>query len=424
MKTVLFSGLAAGTLLIAAGAAQASDSWSMSNGKSASDALGLVAHGAKPGMPHVGGGNWNGPKPGMGGNWNGPKPGMPHVGGGNWNGPRPNMPNVSWHPRPGYHGIPKTDIYRRPYRGFTLANWWVQPTFYIPNYTIYGLGAPSSGYYWSRYYDDAVLINNQGYVADYRSGINWDGYPSTYSAPPVQYQQPQYGPAIRPDAQAYNWGSQDGPVYDGAYDDSYGDDAYYEQSYERVPAAGPGAPYGAPQGYGPPPGYAPQQAYRTPAGYEGYEKCLKSNGVTGAAIGAVIGGVAGNQIAGRGDKLGGTLLGVGLGGITGAVIEKATSKCKSYAPQYRQPAPAPYPPQSYGPPPAAYPPGYGQQYGYYQGGYYYAQPQVTVTVVPATVTTTTVTSEEYVYETVSVPVKKRAIVKKWKPKPKPVCTCR
>ncbi len=421
MKTVLFSSLAAGSLLIAAGAAQASDSWSVTAGKSASQAMGLIANGAKPGKPHMGGGNWNGPKPSMphvgGGNWNSPKPPM---NGGNWHGPRPGTPNVSWHPRPGYHGIPKNDVYRRPFRGFNLAAYWIQPSFYIPNYTIYGLSAPSNGYYWSRYYDDAVLINNRGTVADYRNGINWDGYPPTYNAP--QYQQAQYGPAIRPDAQAYEWGGQDGPVYsddwqDGGYED---ENAYYEEA-----GYAPGAPYGGPA-YGNAPGYAPPAPYRVPAGYEGYEKCLKSNGLTGAAIGAVIGGVAGNQIAGRGDKLFGTLFGAGIGGITGAVIEKAVSKCKSRAPQYR-PAPpqVSYPPQGYGPPPPApYPPAYSPQYQY-QSGYYYAQPQVTVTVVPGYTTTSTVTTEEYVYETVSVPAKKRYVAKKkWKPKPKVTCVCR
>ena len=105
MKTVLFSSLAAGSLLIAAGAVNASDSWSLNAGNAASKSMGLVANGAKPGKPNIGGGNWNGPRPGM-----------PNMGGGNWNGPRPGKPNISWHPRPGYHGIPKNDVYRRPFR--------------------------------------------------------------------------------------------------------------------------------------------------------------------------------------------------------------------------------------------------------------------------------------------------------------------
>lgn len=462
MKTVLFSSLAAGSLLIAAGAVHASDSWSITAGKSASEATGLIANGAKPGKPNIGGGNWNRPKPNIGGNWNGPRPGKP---------------NISWHPRPGYHGIPKNDVYRRPFRGFNLAAWWVQPSFYIPNYTIYGLSAPSNGYYWSRYYDDAVMINNRGYVADYRSGINWDNYPSTYNVAPPQYQQPQYGPAIRPDAQAYEWGGQDAPayrvesesgVYDGTWTGGYvdadgrayrgewegtytGDDGQiYEGTYRGTsigdpvytPQA-PGAPYGvgavppppAPVGYqtGPaysqpayaPPSYGPEAPYRVPAGYEDYERCLKSNGVAGGVIGAVIGGIAGNQIAGRGDKLAGTLIGGGVGALAGYGIEKAASKCKNKLP--RQPHYQPAPPVAH--PPAYVPaPPQPQVYGYgWQGGYYYPAPQVTtVTVTPGYSTTTTTTTEEYVYETVSVPVKKRAVVKKWKPKakPKPRCTCR
>lgn len=459
MKTVLFSGFAASALLIAISPAQASNSWSTMVGNTASDAMNMIATGAKPGKPNMGGGNWGGNKPPMmgGGNWGG----KPPMHGGGWNGPKPGKPPMmGWHPRPGNHGIPKNDVYRRPYRGWTMPSYWVQPSFYVGNYYTYGLSAPSNGYYWSRYYDDAVLTDQRGYVQDYRSGVNWDAYGSSYSGaeyPPPSYgqggyiQQPQYAPAVRVDDQAYNW-DLDAPVGFAAPDGStyryegdwvqggFVDPAQniYEGEWEgRVirngadapppPQHHAGAPYAPPQGYAPAPqNYAPapvyeRQAYQVPRGYEGYEKCLKSNGVTGGVIGAILGGFAGNQIAGRGDKLGGTLIGAGVGGLAGVAVEKATSKCKKYVPAYRDDVRYAPPPQYYPQPqPQYYPPTY--QSGYY----YYPQPQVTtVTVVPGSAVTTTTTTEEYIYETVSVPAKKRYVpAKKWKPKPKPRCTCR
>ena len=124
-----------------------------------------------------------------------------------------------------------------------------------------------------------------------------------------------------------------------------------------------------------------------PFGYERYEQCLRGRGLTGGAIGAILGGIAGNRIAGRGDRLVGTLIGGGIGALAGVGIEKAVNKCRKYLPrQITQPA-------------------YYPQYGYgWQGGYYY-QPQApvvtTITVIPGTVTTTTVTTEEVIYETVA-----------------------
>lgn len=426
MKTILFSGLAASALLFGASTAGASDSWADGSRATASEAMDLVANGRKPGGMM--------PKPGMGMHKPGGfKPGMPHIGG----------------PRPGFHGIPRTDIYRRPYRGFVMPRYWVQPSFYIPNYTIYGLSAPSRGYNWSRYYDDAVLMDGRGYVQDYRSGVDWNaGY-----APQGGYNQAEYGPAMRADAQAYDW-NDNGSVsfaapdgssysYDGEWNGEYVDPQgrVFEGEWEGTVTrhdgvAGPGhpapprqmgAPYPHDDGYGlgderrPPTtayglgderGYSDN--YTVPRGYEGYERCLKSNGLKGGVIGAIIGGVAGNRIAGRGDRLGGSLLGAGLGGLAGVAVEKATNKCKKHVPHYEEHA-RPYPPQ-----------GYPQQSHGWQGGYYYypqAAPTVTViTMAPVTTTTTTVTEEVY-YETVRSAPRKKA-VRKWKAKPKPRCTCR
>ncbi len=327
-------------------------------------------------------GGFNAPRPGYG---NGPRPGhgpRPVMG----NGPRPGHHGPGnfgpgFRPRPGHHGIPGNDRYRRPGRGMNLPSYWVNPSFGISNFAFFGLSAPSTGSYWSRYYDDAVLINPRGQVYDYRSNLPWDSYPGSYgpayspytsgyapSSYPVNYaagndygygsddrfaveevgygagpasggyRTADYGPTVRADADAYNW--NDGNVafagnngnqysYDGRWQGNYVDpDArvFDGQWTGRVIRNGPGTaggagyrvaesvPYGsgydargAGYGGGEERYYSDDRGggYSTPRGYEGYERCLKSNGVTGAAIGAVVGAVAGNKIAGRGDKLGG-----------------------------------------------------------------------------------------------------------------------
>ena len=355
-------------------------------------------------------------------------------------------------PAPDFMEFPNTNVYRRPHRGFILPRYWVQPTFYLYNFRNYGLTQPSSGYYWSRYYDDAVLTNHRGYVQDYRSGIEWnaDNYGPDRTS---DYREPDYGPAVRPDRNAYGWGD-DGDVafaapdgssysYDGEWDGEYVDphgrvfegewegrvtrhDGVEGPGYPAPPARDDGA-YTGPQdrkhsqGYTGPPdrkygqeytgppdrGYS--GGYAVPHGYEGYERCLKSNGVTGGAIGAILGGIAGNRIAGRGDRLGGTILGVGLGGLAGVAIEKAMDKCKGYQPHYKGHGRGIYP---------------QQHQGWHGGYYYYPQaPMVTVTVIPGAAHTTTTVTEEVYYETVKTYPRKKA-VRKWKPKPKARCVCR
>jgi Ni/Co efflux regulator RcnB len=70
--------------------------------------------------------------------------------------------------------------YRRPIRGFILPRYWISPSYYIANYPAYGLPAPTYGYGWSRYYDDAVMTDRYGRVYDYRGGIDWDRYEGGY----------------------------------------------------------------------------------------------------------------------------------------------------------------------------------------------------------------------------------------------------
>lgn len=167
----------------------------------------------------------------------------------------------------------------------------------------------------------------------------------------------------------------------------------------HMPAAG--APFEMPHAAAP---YPAPPAWAGSHGYGDYENCLKSDGVGGAAIGAILGGIAGNRIAGRGNRTEGSLIGAGLGALAGLGVEKSMKKCEKHLPTG-----------------GGYPHGYGPGYGAYPYGYYYyAAPIVAYSMVP--VTTTTVTEEIY-YET--VPVKRKA-VRKWKPKPKPKprCTCR
>ena len=395
MKNLVFAGIASVAVLVAS-PAMASDSFANATAEMQTELAPVANFGRKGGgvtpMPHVGGGHnfgnhrWG---PRMNGRW--------------W---------VGFYAPGGWGG------YRPAYRGFVLPSYWTNASYAIGNYNAYGLYPPMTGYGWSRYYDDAVLRDQRGYVHDMRQGIDWSRYEGGY-APEGSYQQPQYGPSMRPD----------GSVYDmsGAYQPQpYVEPQVVYQSGTGAPYAAPPMPHSAPvaapypaqppmQGY--PQGY--QQDYRTPYGYERYESCLRNRGVAGGVIGAVVGGVAGNRIAGRGDRLGGTLLGLGLGGLAGAAIEKATNKCRKYLPQQSY-MPAPQP--QYHPAPQPYP----QQQPYPGGYYYYPQPApmvTTITVSPAVVTTTTYVTEEVEY--VSVPVKKRVVRKKaYRPKRKPRCVCR
>ena len=380
MKKLLISGIATSALMMCASGASASDSFTNTK-QTASEQMRLDAGNTKRNVTTH--------------RWGGRKDGRWHAG---WAAPG------GW------------VAYRRPYRGFTLPSYWIQPSFLLSNYSLYRLNTPSNGYYWSRYYDDAVLRDARGNVTDYRTDIDWNAYEGGYE--PDHYDEPDFGPSIRPDNGVYSWNDNgnvgvaaDGSRYryeggwvDGEFVDA--DKRVWEGDWEgRVIREGHAGPAGAPFD-GPPINHhtGPVSAYNGPAGYEGYERCLKSNGVTGAALGAVVGAIAGNRIAGRGDRLEGSLLGAGLGGIAGAVIEKATSKCRKHVPEYRGHQQGYYP------------------YGYQGGYYYYPAPVTTITYAPVTTTTTT-TTEEYYYETVPAP-KKRVIKRKWKPKPKPRCVCR
>ena len=150
-------------------------------------------------------------------------------------------------------------------------------------------------------------------------------------------------------------------------------------------------------------------------------------------MGGAIGAFAGNRIAGKGDRLAGSLIGGGLGAVAGAAIEQGTDRCRHLLKKYgyegqhagRYPAP---PPQHYRPAPPqghpTYPSGWN---GYYTPGYYYPQqPMVTTIVVQSapvtTTTTTTYVEEEVIYSKPTYKKQWKAAPKKaWKPAPLKGC---
>ena len=67
------------------------------------------------------------------------------------------------------------NAYRRPVRGWALPTYWIAPRFYVNDWRSYGLAQPPAGYGWSRYYDDAVLIDARGSVYHSVSAVDWDG---------------------------------------------------------------------------------------------------------------------------------------------------------------------------------------------------------------------------------------------------------
>lgn len=117
--------------------------------------------------------------------------------------------------------------YRRPWRGFALPSYWIAPSFFIGNFASYGLAPPPDGYRWSRYYDDAVLIDDRGRVYDSVSGIGWDGrddgvwddggyardqpvYGAPYPAPGIGYEGSYQGSYEVNGQRGYQQGLQSG----------------------------------------------------------------------------------------------------------------------------------------------------------------------------------------------------------------------
>ncbi|MES2096865.1 MAG: RcnB family protein [Pseudomonadota bacterium] len=131
----------------------------------------------RPGNP----GQWNGqPRPGNGG-WNnggqnnGQWRGGGYRGGSRWGG------SVGGYWYAGVQAPGGWNGYKRIKRGKRLPGYWVSANFLIGDYNRYGLMAPPQGYYWTRYYNDALLIDRYGVVYDSRDGIDWDSYDAGYA---------------------------------------------------------------------------------------------------------------------------------------------------------------------------------------------------------------------------------------------------
>ncbi len=67
-------------------------------------------------------------------------------------------------------------------------------------------------------------------------------------------------------------------------------------------------------------------AYREWRGRDGRTYCRRSDGTTGAVVGAVGGALVGRAIDTRGDRAGGTILGAIAGGLAGRQIDRDGSK--------------------------------------------------------------------------------------------------
>ena len=144
-------------------------------------------------------------------------------------------------------------------------------------------------------------------------------------------------------------------------------------------------------------------------------RCGRGDTVGGAVVGGLVGGIAGNRIAGHGNRTEGTIIGGTLGAVAGGAIgsEADRQRCESWWASrgtYGAGGTTVYQQGGYG---------YGYGYGYYTPGVV-----VTTVIMGAPVITETVeTSTRTYYETVPVKKKRYVAKKKWKPKPKPRCVC-
>lgn len=123
--------------------------------------------------------------------------------------PVPEVPGTRWDMRGGHWDVGGSApggwaAYRRPYRGWALPRYWTQPGFEVGDASRFGLPSPPDGYRWTRYYDDAVLVDPRGSVYDLVDGIDWygdlpppDPDPAGFDPPPVM-NRPAPPPPGRP----------------------------------------------------------------------------------------------------------------------------------------------------------------------------------------------------------------------------------
>ena len=63
-------------------------------------------------------------------------------------------------------------------------------------------------------------------------------------------------------------------------------------------------------------------------GRDGRYYCRRDNGTTGLIIGAGVGALAGHELAGRGDRTLGAILGGVAGGLLGRAIDRGELRCR------------------------------------------------------------------------------------------------
>ncbi len=185
-----------------------------------------------------------------------------------------------------------------------------------PGYSQYGYS--QNGYRGDRGYRDSYRgLDNRGYRRGY-----YAPQPARYGG----YAPPAYGYAPR----GYGYAP---PIRYRGINPYYARAVVIAPRYYGAPIGYYGAPigyYGAPV-YAPPVvaqiGYYGAPAYAAPIGPyggQGFDPCRSSG--TGAVIGAIAGGLIGNSVAGYGDRGLGTVIGAGLGAVTGTAIER-NSRC-------------------------------------------------------------------------------------------------
>ena len=193
---------------------------------------------------HHGGGQWHGASRGQ---WN-------------WSGGRWNWQGGQWRTRHDWGGSVGGrwiggarapggwSAYRRPVKGWALPGYWLEPSFAISDWGAYGLAPPPDGSHWSRYYDDAVLVDQYGRTMDCVADVDWDG---------------------------------DAP-------DGYAD--HGDRAYDYGHDVGPGAPYPPPPpGVMPPPPPGARVETRTYA-YEGAPPVVVHSGPDCGCVGTAAGG--------------------------------------------------------------------------------------------------------------------------------------
>jgi Ni/Co efflux regulator RcnB len=290
--------------------------------------------------------------------------------------------------------------YRRPTRGWALPNYWIAPRFYVTDWQAYGLRQPANGYSWTRYYDDAVLIDSRGSVYDSISGIDWNRGDDAYYA-------------------------TDDAVYAGSGQrGGYADHGYDGQDDRRRSSGVGGAVAGAIVG-----------------GVAGNVIAGRGNRLGGALIGAGVGASAGYAIDRSQDRS-------HRAPPPPAYGDNPAYDAPGYGAGYEPPvAPrhAPRPPVAYAPPPPP-PMAYHQPMphrgsgwassdggttvttttGYVAGGYYYPAGSTTTVLIQSAPIVTTTTTAIYQDEVTYVRPAVHKVYRKrvWKPRRAPLCGCR